>query len=66
MNEKMAVLRTSPNSWEPMRGTTVRSRPTIPPTKAFTRTSSENCCQFSLSPRRMCVGGTPRDTKGPS
>ena len=57
MNEKMAVLRTSPNSWEPMSGTTVRSRPTIPPTKAFTRTSSENCPRFSFRPSWI-VGDT--------
>src|SRR5215203_5176086 len=52
MNEKMAVLKTSPNSSDPTSGTTVRSRPTIPPTKAFTSTSSENCPRFSLSPSR--------------
>ena len=50
MNEKMAVLRTSPNSWEPTSGTTVRSSPTIPPTKALTSTSKENCPRFSRNP----------------
>jgi hypothetical protein len=42
INEKMAVLRTSPNSSEPTSGTTVRSSPTMPPTKALTKTSSAN------------------------
>src|SRR5215217_1941190 len=52
MNEKMAVLRTSPNSCEPMSGTTVRSRPTIPPTKALISTSKENWPAFSRNPSR--------------
>ena len=34
-------------------GRIVRSSPTIPPTKALTRTSSPNCCQLALSPSRM-------------
>src|SRR5690348_17193803 len=33
-----------------MRGTTVRSMPTIPPTKALMSTSRANCRQFSRSP----------------
>ena len=40
------------NSSEPISGTTVRSSPTMPPTKALIRTSSENCCQFSRKPER--------------
>ena len=50
MKEKIAVFRTSPNSCDPTSGTTVRSRPTMPPTKALTSTRSANCRQFSLSP----------------
>ena len=42
MNEKMAVLRTSPNSCKPTSGTTVRSKPTIPPTTGLTSISKEN------------------------
>ncbi len=57
MNEKMAVLKTNPNCSEPTSGTTVRSKPTIPPTKAFTRTSSANCRQFSLRPSRTVGEG---------
>ncbi len=52
MNERMAVLVTSPKTCEPSSGTTVRSSPTAPPTKALIRTKSENWRQFSLSPRR--------------
>ncbi len=52
MNEKIAVLRTSPNSCEPTRGTTVRSRPTIPPTEALTRIKRANCPRFSFRPSR--------------
>jgi len=33
-----------------MSGTTVRSIPTMPPTKAFTSTKRANCRQFSLKP----------------
>src|SRR5215213_1073513 len=66
VKEEMAVLRTSPNCSEPRSGTRVRSWPTIPPTKAFTRTSSANCRQFSLSPKRTRGDGTPRVTKVPS
>src|SRR5829696_4716755 len=65
MNEKIAVLRTSPNSSEPTSGTTVRSRPTIPPTKALTSTSMANCRQFSLRPRRTHGYEIPRVTKDP-
>src|SRR5215208_2598265 len=65
MNEKMAVLKTRPNSSDPTSGTTVRSRPTMPPTKSLTSTSMANCRQFSLSPRRMGEDGTPRLTKDP-
>jgi hypothetical protein len=39
------------NSCEPISGTTVPCSPTMPPTKALMRTSSENCCQFSRKPR---------------
>ena len=52
MNEKIAVLKTRPNSSDPTSGTTVRSIPTMPPTKALISISMANCRQFSLSPRR--------------
>ena len=51
-----SVVEAIPNSSAPISGTTVRSMPTMPPTKALIRTSSANCRQFSLSPRR--AGGT--------
>lgn len=44
----------------PISGTTVRSIPTMPPTKALMSTSSENCRQFSFRPRRMA--GAPDAT----
>jgi hypothetical protein len=50
MKERMAPRATSPNSSSAMRGRIVRSRPTIAPTKALTRTRSQNCFQFSRSP----------------
>jgi hypothetical protein len=56
MNEKMAVLSISPNSWAPMSGTTVRSRPTIPPTKALTSTRRANWPRFSRRPSRTEEG----------
>ena len=34
-----------------------RSRPTMPPTKAVTATSSANCCQFCLRPNEIGLGG---------
>ena len=57
MNEAITVVEASLNSSEPISGTTVRSSPTMPPTKAFTRSSSANCRQFSLSP--SCIGEWP-------
>ncbi len=52
MKENTTTSEPMPNSPVPMSGTTVRSRPTIPPTKALTKTKSENCCQFSRRPSR--------------
>src|SRR5262249_703102 len=43
-------------SWKvslPIIGTSVRSSPTMPPTKALISTSNENCRQFSRSPSAM-------------
>jgi hypothetical protein len=53
MKETTIVVEAILNSSEPMSGTTVHSSPTMPPTKALMRTSSENCCQFSRKPSRM-------------
>ncbi len=50
MKETTSVVEAIPNSSAPISGTTVRSIPTIPPTKALIRTSNENCRQLSLSP----------------
>jgi len=48
--ESTAPRDASPNSASARRGSTVRSRPTMAPTKALTRTSSRNWCQFSRRP----------------
>src|SRR5262249_8548587 len=53
MKETTIVVEATLNSSAPISGTTVRSSPTIPPTKALMSTRSENCCQFSRSPSRM-------------
>ena len=50
MKETISVVDAMPNSFEPISGTTVLSIPTIPPTKALTRTSNANCRQFSRNP----------------
>ena len=42
MKERMTLLETSPNSRSAISGRIARSNPTIPPTKALTRTRSEN------------------------
>ena len=52
------------NSSEPISGTTVRSNPTMPPTKALIRISSENCCQFSRRPSRIPEGAGADDSVG--
>ena len=49
---RMAVLERSPKSCLPTSGRTLRSRPTIPPTSAFSATRSENWAAFSRRPRR--------------
>jgi hypothetical protein len=56
MNEKTTISEPIPNSLVPISGTTVRSRPTMPPTKALMRTRSENCGRFSRSPSRRVSG----------
>ncbi len=53
MKETMAVFDASPNSCSPIRGTTVRSRPTMEPTNAVIRTRSENWGKFSHRPKRI-------------
>src|SRR5690349_9095572 len=55
MNETTIVVEAIRNVSDPIKGTTVRSSPTIPPTNAFTSTSRENCCQFSRRPSEMRV-----------
>ena len=57
MNEKTTTSEPIPNSSVPMSGTTVRSRPTMPPTKALIRTRSENCARFSRRPSRKASVG---------
>ncbi|OIQ67726.1 hypothetical protein GALL_506940 [mine drainage metagenome] len=52
MKETTIVVEAMPNSSDPISGTTVRSIPTMPPTKALITTSKANCGQFSLSPNR--------------
>ena len=55
MKESAAVLEARPKSRSAMSGRTVRSRPTIAPTNAFTSTRSQNCRQFA---RRPNTGGS--------
>src|SRR6185437_14379504 len=50
MKETMRVVDARWNSSDPISGTTVRSSPTMPPTKALITMSSANCCQFSFRP----------------
>ena len=52
MKETTSVVELILNSSEPISGTTVRSIPTMPPTKALISTSKANCGQFSFSPNR--------------
>ena len=56
MNESAALLEASPNSRSASRGRTVRSSPTVAPTKALTSTSSQNWRQLVRRPR---PGGLP-------
>ena len=53
MKESAIVREARPNSCSASSGTTVRSSPTMPPTKALIRTRRLNCCQFSRSPSRI-------------
>src|SRR6266545_1155315 len=50
INERASDFEVSPKSASAMRGTTVRSKPTIAPTKALTMTSNVNCCQLARNP----------------
>src|SRR3989442_10976921 len=54
--ERTTVFDTSPKSASAMSGTTVRSSPTIAPTKALTTTSSVNWRQLAPRPSRMGDG----------
>src|SRR5512134_188411 len=51
MKESAALLLARSNSASPISGSTARSKPTIAPTKALTRTSSQNCRRFARRPR---------------
>src|SRR5215211_1424728 len=62
MKESAIVREARPNSCSASSGTTVRSNPTIPPTKALIRTRSVNCCQFSRSPSRIAGAATLGDS----
>ena len=55
MKVSVAVNAVSPNSCLARSGRTVRSWPIIPPTSAFTPTSSENWAMLACSPRRNGV-----------
>ena len=52
MNERTAVREVRRKSCSASSGSTARSMPTMPPTKALMTTSSVNCCQFARRPRR--------------
>jgi len=53
MNEVTATVEASWKVSLPISGTSVRSSPTMPPTKALMTTRRLNCCQFWRSPRAM-------------
>jgi hypothetical protein len=57
-NDTVKVRSPIPNSSVASRGSTVRSWPIIPPTRAFTATSSTNWGRFSRNPNRT---GRPSD-----
>ena len=50
MKETTSVVEAMPNSSEPISGTTVRSIPTMPPTKALIRTSKRELRPVLLQP----------------
>jgi hypothetical protein len=50
IKERVSDFDVSPKSDSAIRGTTVRSNPTIAPTNALTRTSKLNCFQFASNP----------------
>ena len=51
----MAVLASKPKTFFPKPGNTALSNPIIAPTKALTKTSKANCCQFACNP--ACIVG---------
>ncbi len=69
MKEIAAALEVIPKSASPMSGRTVRSIPTMPPTKAFVTTSSRILGRLSPSPNEvtlvpgplLCVTGSTED-----
>src|SRR5262249_16900853 len=64
MKETTNVVEAILNSSEPISGTTVRSRPTMPPTKALIRTSRENCGQLARRPRLTLGTPSAADIRG--
>jgi hypothetical protein len=65
MKDTAAVFEAMPNSSCASTGRIERSRPTMPPTKAFVATSSANWRQFGPSPSRTSTvgGGVRRITR---
>src|SRR6185437_774214 len=51
MKEVAALAEATPNSRRAISGTTVRSRPTIAPTKPLMNTRSKNCPRLARKPR---------------
>src|SRR5438034_4680139 len=61
MNESIALFDVRPKSRSARSGKTARSRPTSPPTKALTTTSSANCRQFRRRPSVRSASGREID-----
>jgi hypothetical protein len=51
MNDKIAEAAVNPKVCAAKAGNIDRSKPTMPPTNAFTTTNKVNCFQFALSPK---------------
>src|SRR5207248_183958 len=59
-NARIAEVELSPKSCLPTRGSTLRSRPTMPPTSAFNATSSANCRALARRPKLTSPVKRPR------